>query len=112
MDGYFVLDERGEPCEEKDFAAWTRWFEQADRSVCRTAVTPEITVLTTFSGFDHSTGGHPPRLFETRVLGGVLDAEEIRQGAKADAVATHRALVEWCRIGASENHGVSEGDIR
>ena len=50
MEGYFVLDDRGEPLEEKDFATWTRWFEQADRNVARTVVTSEVTVLTTFSG--------------------------------------------------------------
>lgn len=60
MEGYFVLDERGEPVEERDFAAWTRWFEQADRSVARTVVTSDVTVLTTFSGVDHSTQGEPP----------------------------------------------------
>ena len=86
MEGYFVLDDGGEPVEEPDFAAWTRWFEQADRSVARTVVTPEVTVLTTFSGVDHSTQGEPPRLFETRVFGGVLDSEEVRNGTKADAL--------------------------
>ena len=66
MEGYFVLDERGEPVEERDLAAWTRWFEQADRSVAHTIVTPEVSVLTTFNGVDHTTTGYPPRLFETR----------------------------------------------
>lgn len=111
MEGYFVLDDRGEPLEEKDFATWTRWFEQADRNVARTVVTSEVTVLTTFSGVDHSTQGQPPRLFETRVFGGVLDGEEARHASKADAIAAHAALAEWCRIGASPNWGVTEQDI-
>jgi len=40
MEGYFVLNERGEPMLERDVEAWTRWFERADRSVART-VGPE-----------------------------------------------------------------------
>ena len=111
MEGYFVLDEHGEPLEERDFAAWTRWFEQADRSIARTVVTPEVTVLTTFSGVDQSTQGQPPRLFETRVFGGVLDSEELRHSTKSEALAAHSALAEWCRIGASPNSGVTESDI-
>ena len=111
MEGYFVLDERGEPLEEKDFAAWTRWFEQADRSVARTVVNAEVTVLTTFSGVDHSTQGNPPRLFETRVFGGVLDGEEARHSTKAEAIRANAALAEWCRIGASPDCGVTEPDL-
>jgi hypothetical protein len=112
MDGYFTLDERGNPSEEKDFAAWARWFEQADRSVARTVVTPEVTVLTTFSGVDHSTQGDPPRLFETRVFGGVLDAEETRESTKAEAIAAHAALAHWCRLGASPDCGVTKQDVQ
>jgi hypothetical protein len=112
MDGYFILDDRGNPSQETDFAAWTRWFEQADRSVARTVITPEVTVLTTFSGVDHSTQGDPPRLFETRVFGGVLDAEEARHATKTEAVTAHTSLAEWCRQGASTNHGVSEQDLQ
>jgi hypothetical protein len=111
MEGYFVLDEQGEPLEERDFAAWTRWFEQADRTVARTVVTAEVTVLTTFSGVDLSTQGQPPRLFETRVFGGVLDGEEARDSSKAAAIAAHAALAEWCRIGALPDCGVTEQDI-
>jgi hypothetical protein len=105
------LDERGEPVEERDFAAWTRWFEQADRSVARTVVTSDVTVLTTFSGVDHSTQGEPPRLFETRVFGGVLDSEELRHSTRTDALEAHSALAEWCRIGASPDCGVTEADM-
>ena len=86
MNGYFVLDARGEPIEEKDFTIWTWWFEQADRSVARTDVAPQVTVLTTFSGFDPNANGGAPRLFETRVLGGVLDGEEARHASKAEAL--------------------------
>jgi hypothetical protein len=111
MEGYFVLNEHGEPVEERDFAAWTRWFEQADRSVARTVVTPEVTVLTTFCGVDNSTQATPPRLFETRVLGGVLDSEALRHSTKSEALEAHSALAQWCRIGASPDCGVSESDL-
>ena len=76
--------------------------------MARTVVTSEVTVLTTFSGVDHSTQGEPPRLFETRVFGGVLDSEERGTRTRADALEAHAALAEWCRIGASPDCGVTE----
>jgi hypothetical protein len=111
MDGYFVLDARGEPIEEKDFTIWTRWFEQADRTVSRTEIAPHVTVLTTFSGFDPTAKGGTPRLFETRVLGGALDGEEARHASKAEALRAHAGLAAWCRVGASENWGVRAEDV-
>jgi hypothetical protein len=109
VEQYFVLDERGEPQPEPDAEAWTRWFERADRRIARTAVTPQVTVLTTFRGVsDAPDPDDPPRLFETRVFGGVLDAEEVLHRTKAEAMAAHGALAEWCRVGNSPDAGVSE----
>ena len=109
VEQYFVLNERGEPQLEPDAEAWTRWFEQADRSIARTTVTPHVTVLTTFRGV--SDAGDPddaPRLFETRVFGGVLDAEEVAHRTRAEAMAAHGALAEWCRVGNAPDAGLSE----
>lgn len=47
-------------------------------------------------------------MFETRVFGGVLDAEEVTHPTMAEAMAAHGALAEWCRVGNSPNAGVSE----
>ena len=109
MESYFVLDERGEPQPEHDLEAWTRWLEHADRSIARTAVKPDVTILTTFRGV-HETSERcdPPRLFETRVFGGLLDGEEVEQCTRAEAIAAHVALAEWCRIGNAPNAGVNE----
>jgi hypothetical protein len=111
MEAYFVLDERGEPRREMDQQAWTRWFERADRGVARTVLTPHVTVLTTFSGVDAAPGSDTPLLFETRVFGGVLDGEEVQRSTRAEAVATHNELADWCRIGAEPDYGVAEDQI-
>jgi len=109
MEAYFVLDELGDPQPECDIEAWTRWFEQADRSVARTAIGPEVVVLTTFLGVDEAAEpGNPPRLFETRVFGGALDEEELGHSTRTEALAAHSMLVEWCRIGNTPNAGVTE----
>ena len=103
MEVYFVLDENGEPREERDIERWQQWFEQADRGVARTTVSPEVTVLTTFRAFDHlAAPDAPPKLFETRVFGGVLDGEEREHVTRAEAVATHASVVDWCRVSIAE----------
>jgi hypothetical protein len=113
MEGYFVLDERGEPVRERNLEAWTRWFERADRSIGRTIVTPEITVLTTFRGVgDTDETGTPPPMFETRVFGGILDGEEVRHRTRIEAVNGHARLAEWCRIARLPNHGITEEQLR
>jgi hypothetical protein len=109
MELYFVLDEQGEPQLERDLDAWTRWFEQADRGIARTAVSREVTVLTTFRGVDDSPDS--PKLFETRVFGGILDGEEVLHGTRAEALLSHRSLAEWCRIGNLPNAGITEDMI-
>lgn len=113
MAGYFVLDERGEPRPEPDVDAWIRWFEQADRGIARTAVTPETTVLTIFRGVDETAGSsEQPCLFETRVFGGALDGEEMAHRSRAEAIAAHTKIAEWCRIGSAPDAGISEEMLR
>jgi hypothetical protein len=112
MEGYFVLDERGEPVPERDLDAWTRWFERADRSIARTVVAADITVLTTFRGIaETDETGKAGDLFETRVFGGILDGEELRHRTRTDAVDRHAMLAEWCRIGALPHHGITKEQI-
>jgi hypothetical protein len=109
MESYFVLDERGEPRAEHNIDVWTRWFEHADRSVARTVVTPEVTVLTTFRGVDESTppgSTELPCLFETRVFGGVLDGTEGHHRTRAEALAAHAELADWCRAGSAPGFGL------
>ena len=112
MEGYFVLDERGEPVPERDLEAWTRWFERADRSIARTAVAADITVLTTFRGIaETKDNGAATALFETRVFGGILDGEELRHDTRTEAVDGHAAIAEWCRIGALPTHGITKDQL-
>lgn len=109
MESYFVLNEHGEPQLEHNIDAWLRWFEQADRNIARTAVTSEVMVLTTFRGVDKAEEpGQPPRLFETRVFGGVLDGEEMEFQTRDEAVNAHNGLVEWCRLGTQPDYGIDE----
>lgn len=112
MELYSVLDERGEPIRERDVEAWSRWFAHADCSVARSTVSPDITVLTTFSGVDDVPGPNSiPRLFESRVFGGILDGEVVHYCTRAEATAQHEELVEWCRIGNTPNAGITEADL-
>jgi len=112
MELYFVLDEHGDPVPERDVEAWSRWFAQADRSVARSTVSRDITVLTTFNGVDDVPEPDViPKLFETRVFGGLLDGEVIQHCTRAEATAHHAELVEWCRIGNTPNVGITEADL-
>ena len=100
---YFVLDEDGEPREERDIERWQQWFDHADRGVARTTVSPDVIVLTTFRAFDDlAAPDAPPKLFETRVFGGVLDGEQREHGTRAEAIAAHASLAEWCRAGVAK----------
>lgn len=113
MESYFVLNERGEPQIEHDVDAWMRWFEQADRNLARTSISADIMVLTTFRGVDEAhQPGQLPRLFETRVFGGVLDGEELDFETRDDALTAHADLVEWCRLGTDPNYGLDERMLR
>jgi hypothetical protein len=109
---YFRLDDRGEPRPEADVEAWTRWFERADRSIARTVVAPDVTVLTTFRGVDESREPNErPRLFDTRVFGGILDGEELHHVTRAEALLGHVTLAEWCRIATVPDAGITEADL-
>ena len=112
MELYFVLDEQGEPVLERDVEVWSRWFAQADRCVARSIVSPNVTVLTTFSGVGDVPGPDSmPKLFESRVFGGILDGEVIQHCTRAEATAEHVELVAWCSIASAPNHGFGEADL-
>ena len=112
MELYFVLNEQGEPIRERDIEAWSRWFARADRSIARSIVAPDVTVLTTFNGVDDVPDPDSvPKLFESRVFGGILDGEVVQHCTRAEATAGHAELVQWCRVGALPNVGMTEADI-
>jgi hypothetical protein len=112
MELYFVLDEHGEPIRERDIDAWSRWFARADRSIARSTVAPDVTVLTTFNGVDDVPDpATVPRLFESRVFGGILDGEMVQHCTRAEAISRHAELVFWCRVAALPNGGITDADI-
>jgi hypothetical protein len=113
MPKYYVLDNHGEPRREPDVEAWSRWFERADRRIARTVVSADVTVLTTFIGVDEGdTDSRPPRLYGTRVFGGVLNGEDVLSASREESIEAHDELVEWCRIGNAPGAGVREDQIR
>lgn len=109
MDAYFVLGSDGYPRRELDVLAWSRWYEHAHRSLARTTVAKGVIVLTVFTGFCDLAEADEPRLFETRVFGGVLDGEEVSVRTRSDALLVHAELAEWCRIGQAFVYGVGHG---
>ena len=112
MELYFVLDEHGEPVRERDVDAWSRWFAHADRCIARSIVSGDVTVLTTFNGVDDvAEPDSIPRLFESRVFGGLLDGEIVQHCTRAEATTGHAELVEWCRIGSTPNAVITEADL-
>jgi hypothetical protein len=108
VESYYELDELGEPRPQQDVEAWARWYAQADRAVARNNVAPDITVLTTFVGVAEAHASEPPRLFQSRVFGGVLDGEEVTYADRVAAIAGHNDLVMWCQAGNEKDYGVDE----
>lgn len=111
VETYYELDERGEPRSQEDVEAWARWYGQADRGVARTNVSPDVTVLTTFEGVADADACVPPKLFRTRVFGGLLDGEEVSYADRPASVAGHNHLVLWCRVGNADDYGLNDGSL-
>jgi len=88
-----MLDENGNPKEEKNLLTWAKWFEIADRRIARTKI-GKSEISTVFLGLDHSFGESNPILFETMVFGGTLDGEQNRYHTKKEALKGHKEMVE------------------
>ena len=112
MPQYYVLDDTGVPQEASE-QAWADWVASADAGIARTVVSPAVAVVTTFDGVVVADpAGGAPRLFETRVFGGVLDGQEARHGSRDEAMAGHAYLVAWCRAGEVPDYGLRDDDLR
>lgn len=96
----FILNENRIPVPV-DLLTWARWFETADRRVCRTEHgegDKKVIVSTVFLGLDHRFGTEgPPLLFETMVFGGPLDQEQDRYSTWDEAEIGHAQMVQRCR---------------
>jgi len=96
---YYILDEHGDPQPCADVRMWGRWFEEASRTRARIlahdrdegADGVEILVSTVFLGLDHNFGASgPPVLWETLVIGGLLDGLQMRYTSREDAFRGHQ----------------------
>jgi hypothetical protein len=90
----YILDGHT-PVSEPDLMTWGRWFEKADRHVCRTEV-GDVKVSTVFLGIDHAFGGFgdKPVLFETMVFGGPHDQWQDRCSTWDEAVVMHQKALD------------------
>jgi len=87
----YILDGHT-PVHAPSLEAWADWLATADRCVCQTAITPDITVSTVFLGLDHGYGMGPPLLFETMACGSE-DGYQVRCSTWDEAEAWHAAVV-------------------
>jgi hypothetical protein len=95
----YVLDERGDPLPCDDTAVWCSWFEDYDRTVGKTAITPTLCVSTVFLGLDHKKDDGPPVLWESQVISarGIADGIKQRYTSRADAEQGHEDVVRWMK---------------
>jgi hypothetical protein len=114
--GKYILDADGNPQPCDDLLAWARWFEAASRD--RTRIVAQdldesdpkktIKVSTVFLGLDHNfMGDGTPVLWETLVMGGLLDGEMDRYTSRAAALEGHQAM---CRRVLQTIHKQSDGN--
>ena len=113
MDGYFVLNEQGEPRLEPDIEAWSRWFERADRSVARTVVSSGITVLTTFRGVGETNErGRRHHSSKRAYSAGFSTAKNAGAAPAPRRLPGTSGWPYWCRIGNTYNHGITAAQLR
>jgi hypothetical protein len=96
MSDHYILN--GREVVPADLITWATWLESVGegRVVARDLV-GDIVISTVFIGLDHRFGDGPPLIFETMVLGGVLDQEMERYSTYDEAEAGHQSMVERVR---------------
>lgn len=101
MGQYYILNAAGEPvCFDHDVIAWGVWFQSADRLVAKardegnTNKATAIEVSTVFLGLNHQFFDGPPVLWETLVIGGLLDGQMQRYTSRAAALRGHQEMCE------------------
>ena len=98
MSEMYILDENGNPVEEKDLMKWAEWIENSRERRVAYDLVGEHEVSTVFLGLDHSFGEGEPLLFETMVF---IDDETSefhdyckRYETKEQAVAGHKEVLD------------------
>lgn len=99
-EGKYVLDDKGNPKEERNLFKWGAWFENNnnERIVKKTKV-GKRTVSTVFLGLDYRfmpKPGDKPILWETMVFknGEDVDGIQERYTSKISAVRGHNKIVK------------------
>ena len=93
MSDYYILDD-DKNAIPADLGTWATFFEKSEgRRVALTHVTDRITVSTVFLGMNHQYGEGPPLIFETLVIGGLMEGEMDRCSTWAEAETMHERLV-------------------
>lgn len=88
---HYILTTDGVPVLENNFGKWVAWFSTANRHVAYDKV-GNTTISTIFLATANS---EPPVLWETAVLGGLLDQVRDRcAGHREQAEAMHAAMIE------------------
>ena len=106
MTDKYILDGKT-PVAEPDPMKWAKWFETANRTVCKSTATVklhgkpvgEVRISTVFLGIDHSFGKGPPLLFESMIFGGPLDGDQDRCSTYEAAEKMHERMMERVRLG-------------
>jgi hypothetical protein len=98
----YILDEHDNPQPCEDLIEWGRFLE--DRNRCRVAHDMDegneadgtrVRVSTMFLGLNHRLVGEgPPILWETLVIGGVLNMEMDRYTSREAALRGHQAMCQ------------------
>lgn len=108
--GKFILDEDGNPKEEKNLYVWGKWFEEnQERKRVAFDDVGDLAVSTVFLGLDYTFGfgDEKPALFETMVFKnpGFDSQDEYteRYATKEEALKGHKEIVE--KIKSKKLHG-------
>ena len=89
MDKYIL--EGKNPVIEPDLYKWAKWYDKADRTVCKTVV-GHCTISTVFLGMNYAYG-YDPVLFETMVFGNGFDDFLLRYETWDQAEKGHNEAV-------------------
>lgn len=95
MTMYYKLE--GKTTVKTDTAGGIDAFNNPERVLEQTQITPDVMVSTVFLVIDHAFGCGPPVLFETMVFGGRHDGYQERYHTWDEAIAGHSKAIDMVR---------------
>ncbi len=87
---YYILANK-KPVKIEDALEWAKWFEEEENWYVAKDIIDDSQVITFFQGL--ITEGLP-KLFQTMVIGGLLDGENEKYSTWQEAEAGHERIVE------------------